>query len=374
MDVRINNDWQKMDYVTLTYNGNQLIHATDTVNGPNYPASLSNVPHFHDKTITGNEYVYDSNGNMTEDLNKGITNITYNLLDLPYLISINGNTIEYDYDAMGTKLRGKDITSSGTTRTDYCGNVIYENGTPTRLLTDSGYITLSDSKYHFYYKDHEGNNRVVVDQSNTVEQVNNYYPFGLSYNNDASTSANKYKYNGKELQTQHGLDWYDYGARFYDPELCQWHTLDTLCERYYNISPYAYCEDNPIRKIDTEGKKIVDLNGNIIYSDQNGWVFYAPSELINIVNRLIDLYEESADVYSFYHNYQTEDVMAATLGHEFVHTIDKDNWMLDKSDIEVKPTKVEFDILKKLNDLNIYLYLKINWKNITEPYNYSTIK
>jgi len=132
--------------------------------------------------------------------------------------------------------------------------------TPTILLTDNGYVTLSDNKYHFYYKDHEGNNRVVADQSNTVEQVNNYYPFGLSYKNDANTNVNRYKYNGKELQTQHGLDWYDYGARFYDPELCQWHSVDPACEKYYDISPYAYCGDEPIRRIDKDGR-VIDVSG-----------------------------------------------------------------------------------------------------------------
>jgi|WetSurMetagenome_2_1015567.scaffolds.fasta_scaffold73248_2 RHS repeat-associated protein len=161
---------------------------------------------------------------------------------------------------MGAKLREKDITCSGTTRTDYCGNVIYESGTPTIMLTDNGYVTLSDNKYHFCYKDHEGNNRVVADQSNTIEQVNNYYPFGLSYKNDASTSGNKYKYNGKELQTQQGLDWYDYGARFYDPELCQWHAIDPLCEKYYDVSPYVYCAGNPVNIIDTNGK-VIDTSG-----------------------------------------------------------------------------------------------------------------
>jgi len=161
---------------------------------------------------------------------------------------------------MGTKLREKDITSSGTTQTDYCGNVIYNNMTPTILLTDNGYVTLSDSKYHFYYKDHEGNNRVVADQSNTVEQVNNYYPFGLSYKNDAITNVNRYKYNGKELQTMHGFDWYDYGARFYDPEICQWHAMDPACEKYYDISPYVYCVDEPIRHIDIFGKDEWDID------------------------------------------------------------------------------------------------------------------
>ena len=126
---------------------------------------------------------------MTKDLNKGITSIQYNILDLSYQVTIKGNTMEYDYDAMGTKLKEKDITISGTTQTDYCGNLIYNNMTPTILLT--GYVTLSDNKYHFYYKDHEGNNRVVANQSNTVEQVNNHYPFGLSYKNDAITNANK---------------------------------------------------------------------------------------------------------------------------------------------------------------------------------------
>jgi len=80
MDVRINNDWQKMDYVTLTYKGNQLIHATDTVNGPNYPASLNNVPHFHDKTITGNEHMYDSNGNILYNVENGWTNYSKPLI------------------------------------------------------------------------------------------------------------------------------------------------------------------------------------------------------------------------------------------------------------------------------------------------------
>jgi len=84
-DESATNDWKKMNYLTLTYYGNQLVHATDIVNGPNYPASLNNLPHFHDMAIRGNEYAYDNDGNMTEDLNKGITNIQYNLLDLPYL-------------------------------------------------------------------------------------------------------------------------------------------------------------------------------------------------------------------------------------------------------------------------------------------------
>jgi RHS repeat-associated protein len=169
---------------------------------------------------------------------------------------------------METKLREKDITSN--------------------MLTDNGYVTLSDSKYHFYYKDHEGNNRVVADQSNTVEQVNNYYPFGLSYRNDASTNANKYKYKGKELQTMHGLDWYDYGARFYDPELCQWHAIDPSCEKYYDVSPYVYCAGNPIKLIDSNGKDVWLFATRLpttTSGDEKSWIPLATHTFIVVIGK-----------------------------------------------------------------------------------------
>ena len=90
----------------------------------------------------------------------------------------DGSTIAYTYGADGTKLKTVHKTGSTTTTTDYCGNVVYENGVQKLLLTDEGYVTLSDSKYHYYLKDHQGNNRVVINQSGTVEETNHYYPFG----------------------------------------------------------------------------------------------------------------------------------------------------------------------------------------------------
>ena len=66
-------------------------------------------------------------------------------------------------------------------------------------------------------KDHQGNNRVVVDEEGTVEEVNHYYPFGGVFS--STGDAQPYKYNGKELDRKGGLDWYDYGARMYDAAL-----------------------------------------------------------------------------------------------------------------------------------------------------------
>ena len=57
----------------------------------------------------------------------------------------------------------------------------------------------------------------------------------------------------------HGLDTYDYGARQYDPILARWDRMDPLCEKYYNISPYVYCRDNPAIRIDIDG--LYDFEG-----------------------------------------------------------------------------------------------------------------
>ena len=70
--------------------------------------------------------------------------------------------------------------------------MIYENGIPVKLLTEAGYVTLDDSKYHYFVQDHLGNNRVVVDQSGNVEEVNHYYPFGGLLSSSVSNAVQPY--------------------------------------------------------------------------------------------------------------------------------------------------------------------------------------
>ena len=116
------------------------------------------------------EYEYDENGNLTKDLNKNITAIQYNCLNLPSRVMFaNGNSISYLYDAAGRKLRTVHVLEGDSVTTDYCGNVVYENGVPQILLTEVGYVSLTDGQYHYYLKDHQGNNRVVVDEEGTVD-------------------------------------------------------------------------------------------------------------------------------------------------------------------------------------------------------------
>ena len=102
-----------------------------------------------------------------------------------------------------------------------------------------------------YLKDHQGNNRVVISQSGTVEETNHYYPFGGVF--AATNNVQPYKYNGKELDTKNGLNWYDYGARHYDAALGRFVSVDPLAEQDYAVSPYTYCGNNPVLRIDKDG-------------------------------------------------------------------------------------------------------------------------
>ena len=237
-----------IDNLTLTLNGNQLNRVDDAVAASTYNGGFE----FKNGANAADEYSYDANGNLTKDLNKGISGITYNFLNLPNVVTFSdGSTITYTYGADGTKLRTVHKIGSTTTTTDYCGNVIYENGVQKLLLTEEGYITLSDSKYHYYLKDHQGNNRVVISQSGTVEETSHYYPFGGGF--ASAGNVQPYKYNGKELDTKKGLNWYDYGARHYDAVLGRFITVDALYDKHFKVSPYVYCGNEPVGRIDPDG-------------------------------------------------------------------------------------------------------------------------
>ena len=269
-----------MDNLTCTYTGNQLYNVSDSGTDPLYSGAFNFVD---GNKGSSREYKYDANGNMQEDSNKKIAKVQYNFLNLPVALQFtNGNRTDYEYGSDGIKHRVTYSTAvanvsvpmgemralpgnqiSATHTVDYCGNVIYEGGNLNRILTEEGYITLSGGTptYHYYLKDHQGNNRVVTYWNGSkwvVEQVNHYYPFGGLFAEGTAVSNQAYKYNGKELDRMHGLDWYDYGARHYDAALGRFTTVDPLAELYYNWSLYSYTFNNPLRFIDPSGAIPVD--------------------------------------------------------------------------------------------------------------------
>ena len=205
-----------------------------------------------------------------------------------------------------------------TLKTDYCGNMIYENGQLSKILTDVGYITLANSTptYHYYLQDHLGNNRVVIDEHGQVEQVNHYYAFGGLMGESTGGGAQPYKYNGKELDRMHGLDWYDYGARHYDAVLGRWMCVDPLAEKYDNVGSYIYCKNNPIAFMDMNGKDgvaVIDYENHSIIivgnKDFHGRSGDAAGEY-NPANRIITLGEGSF----------TPNNKGQTLQHEIGHS------------------------------------------------------
>ena len=117
------------------------------------------------------EYFYDANGNMYKDLNKGISNIGYNHLNLPKeVIKDNGSKIIYTYDAAGIKLRQQVFEGTATTPTkvvDYVGGLVYENDKLQFMQHPEGRVLFhaatgdEEPEYQYHLKDHLGNVRLT---------------------------------------------------------------------------------------------------------------------------------------------------------------------------------------------------------------------
>ncbi|WP_281925798.1 RHS repeat domain-containing protein, partial [Flavobacterium collinsii] len=136
------------------------------------------------------------------------------------------------------------------------------NGVLKFFPTAEGYVEPQGSSYNYVYqyKDHLGNIRLSYDKTLAIKEESNYYPFGLKhegYNTVKTGVENKYRFGGKELQDELGLNMYDFGARNYDPALGRWMNIDPLAEKYPNISPYVYVANNPINAIDPDGRDII---------------------------------------------------------------------------------------------------------------------
>ncbi len=287
------NDYEfVIDELQYTYhpeNQNQLVKVIDFSNSPQgFKDDSDGI------TDELNDYTYDDFGNLITDLNKSIEKISYNHLNLPVEIVFSNGKITYLYNATGLKLQ-KMVYVNDIIKTDYLNGFQYYNSKLKYFAHPEGYVSAIDDKFKYVYNytDHLGNIRLSYSDANDDNQIsfeeiieeNNYYPFGLKHSN-YNTNEKKYiknevlnklilafypkfqgdgsynyKYNGKELQDELGLNMYDYGARNYDPAIGRWMNIDPLAEQYRKWSLYTYCLNNPIYFVDPDGMRIIDNDG-----------------------------------------------------------------------------------------------------------------
>jgi|GEM_PF-1340799 len=130
------------------------------------------------------------------------------------------------------------------------------------LEANSLIFSLDEPGYVFVYIDNQSigtdawfDNVHIEHYTSSVLEENHYYPFGLTLTGEAggNTTAQPYRYNGKELEKSFGLEMYDYGSRMQDPQLGRWFGIDPLAGKMPSWSPYSYAFNNPVRFIDIDG-------------------------------------------------------------------------------------------------------------------------
>jgi RHS repeat-associated protein len=224
---------------------------------------------------------------VLNSLSNGLVNLTGgahgNLLNL----TGSGSTV---YNGLSSFLSGDDTAHTGYPKaylnwiflddqfnydSSLSGSVLAasSNNPPGSMnpVAPGGSITLNKSGYLYIWVSNETtgwdvyfDNLSIQYKQGPLLEENHYYPFGLTMAGisdkaiKTNYAENKYRYNGEELQHQEfsdgsGLEEYDYGARFQDPQLGIWHCIDPLAENTANMSPYCYGNNNPIGSIDLGG-------------------------------------------------------------------------------------------------------------------------
>ena len=272
----------------LTYNydpldKNKLISISDAI-----PKTVGTTGFFQ-KSTSSTAYVYDLNGNLIKDANKQIWGIEYNYLNLPVRITFAREVtsgqmtqlqfigvIEFMYSASGVKLQKRVSTSIDPGMGDVLAWSItnYSNGAEydgdnnlVRLQHTEGAIAKNNEgqfQYEYVLRDHLGNTRVTFSDAgddgilvaSDIKQINHYYPFGLNMDGPGfgTGGANKYQFNGIELNTEFGLNINTAFFRGYDAAVGRWWQVDP--KPSFGESVYAGMGNNPIRYSDMLGDTI----------------------------------------------------------------------------------------------------------------------
>lgn len=220
-------------------------------------------------------YSYDAAGNITADAGKNIS-VTYNPVHLPQRFRTASGDVDVHYTYGGEKIytldqRTQPIPPGGHLPVQrwYIGALEIENGFRKVHHHPEGRISVDsltqDTLFEYVIRDHLGNTAVTFSDTNRsktispseVFQRNYYYAFGMEIDGDwdnvSNPVRNAYLYNGKELHNWNGLNWQDYGFRYYMPEIGRFTGVDPIADQYPHVSTYNYAENDPVRYIDLWG-------------------------------------------------------------------------------------------------------------------------
>jgi len=299
--MRSNANNTGMDDLTYTYiaNTNRLDKVADAAPDA-LPSEYERYNDIKKGQSTGN-YQYDAIGNLTSDASEGISNIDWNVYGKIKSITKGSGTITYTYDAAGNRISKKVNNKYTFYVRDATGNImsIYEKGDTLKQKEINLYgssrlgvynvdidvqtcntvspevVTFTRGKKFFELTNHLGNVVVTVSDKKIGHDAGNgtidyytadvisaqdYYPFGSLMPGRKYSIANKhyrYGFNGKEKldEIEGEGNAYDFGARIQDPRLGgRFFSVDPHAASYPHASPYSFVENNPISRIDPEGK------------------------------------------------------------------------------------------------------------------------
>ena len=278
----------KTDALNIQYTGNHIKKVSSGSPVSGYDFGSMSYPDLSDASI---EYYYDNNGNLIKNLDKGVVATRHNFLNLPDTIQFqNGNQIINSYLADGRKVKAvyKTYSTGIVVPQDavYHGNAYYDvstdewdghymyrswyGDTPRMFMvqTPEGYVGADyvgiDSHrnyaYYYYVHDHLGNVRITRNsQGYYADQSLEYYPSGVLFDRSTEKERQPYMFGGKELVSMHGLNEYDFTGRWQYSIIPSFTSMDPLCEKYYSVSPYVYCLNNPLKYVDPDGKQVIPV-------------------------------------------------------------------------------------------------------------------